>query len=75
LCDQVCEPMVWPAAALELVDSTDEEIERLVEVRFGSFATDAFSASANQCPLRSESDQIGEMPRMTLSANNRHPPI
>src|SRR5450759_2402452 len=36
---------------LDLVDSTDEEIERLVEVRDGSLANDPFSASSDQCPL------------------------
>ena len=36
---------------LDLVDSTDEEIERLVEVRDGSFTTDAFNAGSDHCPL------------------------
>jgi hypothetical protein len=36
---------------LDLVDSTDEEIERLVEVRDGSIAAEPFSPSAALCPL------------------------
>src|ERR1019366_8547753 len=32
---------------LDLVDRTDEEIERLVEVRDGSFTTDAFNAGSD----------------------------
>ena len=41
-------------------------------VRYGSFATDPFSASSSQCPLSAESDQIADMPRRTRSANKRH---
>ena len=44
-----------------------------IQCRSGSFATDTFSACANQCPLWSESDQIADMPRMTLCARNGHP--
>src|SRR5450759_4385375 len=38
-----------------------------------SFATDAFRASADQCPLCAESDQNGAAPRMTRSATSGHP--
>src|SRR5450759_4904946 len=50
---------------LDLVDSTDEEIERLVEVRDGSLATEPPRASADQCPLLSNSGQNVAVPRMS----------
>ena len=57
---------------LDLVDRTDEEIERLVEVRDGSFTTDAFSASSGQCPLCAESDRSRHESELTRCANRRH---
>src|SRR5450759_2193428 len=39
-------------------------------VAVGSFATDPTRASAEQCPLCSESDQILQRSEMTLSANS-----
>ena len=57
---------------LDLVDSTDEEIERLVEVRDGSFATELVKVDAGTCPLRSESDLILRRSEMTRCAISRH---
>src|SRR5450759_5283989 len=49
---------------LDLVDSTDEEIERLVEVRDGAFTTDAFNAGSDHCPLL-----LRERPKCCNAAN------
>jgi hypothetical protein len=40
----------------------------LLNIRFGSFATEVFHVRAGQCPLRSVSDQNGASRRTTLSA-------
>jgi hypothetical protein len=37
----------------------------------GSFVTEPFSASAEQCPLYAESDQSRHASELTRSANNR----
>jgi len=42
------------------------------KVRYGSFATDPFSASVEQCPLCADSDRGVAMPRTTLCATSRH---
>src|SRR5450756_1649302 len=56
---------------LDLVDSTDEEIERLVEVRDGSFTTEPSRAIIQQCPLRPDSDRSRHESELTRCAGSR----
>jgi hypothetical protein len=52
--------------AAKRVNSSDGVIVTPPHVRFGSVATDPFRVSAEQCPLRSESDHHPSRDRLTL---------